>query len=126
LINNDINGKTLKKKPYLKNKDFLRELMISKERGELTANAVVMIMKISTKASEKLKYKREDDRKDCIATGIQKCLMYWKNFNPEKSTNAFAYFTQIIKNGFTESFNKLHPISEANLVSISDENIRVF
>jgi hypothetical protein len=126
LINKDLNGKTIKKKPYLKNKDLLRELMISKERGELTANAVVMIMKISTKASEKLKYKREDDRKDCIATGIQKCLMYWKNFNPEKSTNAFAYFTQIIKNGFTESFNKLHPISEANLVSISDENIRVF
>lgn len=126
MINKDLNGKTIKKKPYLKNKDLLRELMISKERGELTANAVVMIMKISTKASEKLKYKREDDRKDCIATGIQKCLMYWKNFNPEKSTNAFAYFTQIIKNGFTESFNKLHPISEANLVSISDENIRVF
>ena len=52
--------------------------------------------------------------------------MYWKNFNPEKSTNAFAYFTQIVKNGFTESFNKLHPISEANTVSLSDENIRVF
>ena len=122
----NLNGKTVKKKPYLKNKDFLQELMISKERGELTANAVVMIMKISNKASEKLKYKREDDRKDCIATGIQKCLMYWKNFNPEKSTNAFAYFTQIVKNGFTESFNKLHPISEANTVSLSDENIRVF
>jgi len=122
----NLNGKIVKKKPYLKNKDFLQELMISKERGELTANAVVMIMKISNKASEKLKYKREDDRKDCIATGIQKCLMYWKNFNPEKSTNAFAYFTQIIKNGFTESFNKLHPISEANTVSLSDENIRVF
>lgn len=125
-MNENLNGKTLKKKPYLKNKDLLREIIISKERGELTANAVVMIMKISTKASEKLKYKREDDRKDCIATGVQKCLMYWKNFNPEKSTNAFAYFTQIIKNGFTESFNRLHPISEANLVSISDENIRVF
>ena len=122
----NLNGKTVKKKPYLKNKDFLQELMISKERGELTANAVVMIMKISNKASEKLKYKREDDRKDCIPTGIQKCLMYWKNFNPEKSTNAFAYFTQIVKNAFTESFNKLHPISEANTVSLSDENIRVF
>ena len=25
-----------------------------------------------------------------------------------------------------ESFNKLHPISDANVVSISNENIRVF
>lgn len=126
MSNKKLNGKRVKKKPYLKNKDFLRELMISKERGELTANAVVMIMKISNKACGRLTYKHEEDRQDSIATGIQKCLMYWKNFNPEKSKNAFAYFTQICKNGFTESFNKLHPISESNVVSISNENIRVF
>ena len=33
---------------------------------------------------------------DMISDGIENCLQYVNNFNPEKSTNPFAYFTQII------------------------------
>lgn len=117
------NGK--KKRHFVKNKDLYREIIISKEDGKLTANAVTMIIKMSNEAVKVLKYKNSDDRDDCVSTAIHKCLLYWKNFNPEKSRNAFAYFTQIIKNGFSESFNKLHPVSSANVVSISDESIRL-
>ena len=35
-------------------------------------------------------------REDMICDGIENCLQYIDNFNPEKSTNPFAYFTQII------------------------------
>ena len=31
-----------------------------------------------------------------ISDGIENCLQYVENFNPEKSKNPFAYFTQII------------------------------
>jgi hypothetical protein len=31
-----------------------------------------------------------------ISDGIENCLMYFKNFDPEKSKNPFAYFTQIV------------------------------
>ena len=35
-----------------------------------------------------------------ISDGIQNCLQYAHNFNPEKSQNPFAYFTQIIYYAF--------------------------
>ena len=35
-------------------------------------------------------------RDEMISDGIENCLMYFDNFNPEKSKNPFAYFTQII------------------------------
>jgi hypothetical protein len=31
-----------------------------------------------------------------ISDGIENCLMYFRNFDPAKSKNPFAYFTQII------------------------------
>ena len=39
-------------------------------------------------------------REDMICDGIENCLQYIDNFNPEKSTNPFAYFTQIIYYAF--------------------------
>ena len=35
-------------------------------------------------------------REDMISDGIENCVQYIDRFNPEKSTNPFAYFTQII------------------------------
>ena len=35
-----------------------------------------------------------------VSDGIENCLQYVKNFNPEKSSNPFAYFTQIIYYAF--------------------------
>ena len=37
---------------------------------------------------------------------IQFLLMYSKSFNPEKSNNAFAYCTQIVKNAFIQVIKK--------------------
>ena len=41
-----------------------------------------------------------------ISDGIENCLQYVKNFNPEKSTNPFAYFTQIIYYAFLRRIAK--------------------
>ena len=35
-------------------------------------------------------------RQEMISDGIENCLQYIHNFNPEKSNNPFAYFTQIV------------------------------
>lgn len=35
-------------------------------------------------------------RDEMVADGIENCLMYFENFNPEKTKNPFAYFTQIL------------------------------
>ena len=106
---------------YLDPTEFLNEIVKSKEKDELTLEAVNMIVKIANESSKKLKYKDDDDRKDCIAFGIEAALKYWRSFNPEKSKNAFAYFTQVIKHGFANGFNRLHPIKATNRISIRED-----
>ena len=45
-------------------------------------------------------------RDDMISDGIENCLQYMDNFNPDKSTNPFAYFTQIIYYAFIRRIQK--------------------
>ena len=41
-----------------------------------------------------------------VSDGIENCVMYASNFNPEKSSNPFAYFTQIIYYAFLRRIEK--------------------
>ena len=43
---------------------------------------------------------------EMICDGIENCLMYLDNFNPDKSDNPFAYFTQIIYFAFIRRIQK--------------------
>jgi len=45
-------------------------------------------------------------RDDMISDGIENCLQYMDNFDPEKSKNPFAYFTQIIYYAFIRRIQK--------------------
>ena len=45
-------------------------------------------------------------RDDMISDGIENCLQYMDNFDPEKSNNPFAYFTQIIYYAFIRRIQK--------------------
>ena len=41
-----------------------------------------------------------------VGDGIENCLMYAHNFDPEKSKNPFSYFTQIIYYAFLRRIEK--------------------
>ena len=45
-------------------------------------------------------------REDMISDGIENCVQYIHNFDPEKSKNPFAYFTQIIHYAFLRRIQK--------------------
>jgi DNA-directed RNA polymerase specialized sigma24 family protein len=45
-------------------------------------------------------------RDDMISDGIENCLQYLDNFDPAKSNNPFAYFTQIIYYAFIRRIQK--------------------
>ena len=111
---------------YINNKDLFKEIMISKEQGQLTPTAVKMLQLLVKKSITVLRYKDIEDKEDCMAGGMEDLLRYWDRFNPEKSTNAFAYFTQICKRGITKSFKKItHPTkSTTDMISLS--NIKGF
>ena len=109
---------------YLKNKDLRDELILCKEKDELSLKALNMMLLMVANMSTKFSYRFHEDREDCKQFAIIDCFMYWRNYDAEKNANAFSYFTQIIKNGFAKGWQKLNgkcPISKK--VSISNNNI---
>ena len=57
-------------------------------------------LKIATHLSYKPNFVNYMFKEDMISDGIENCVQYIHNFNPEKSQNPFAYFTQIIHYAF--------------------------
>ena len=76
--------------------------------GELSPKAIEYFMLLANRAIQKLTFSNPLDREDCIQSALLDLLRYWKNFNEEKSNNAFAYFTQIAKNGYAKEYKKIY------------------
>ena len=100
-----------KKIHYVDNKKFLEELKKWKdkcqeaeeagdERPQITNYIGECFLKIANGLSYKPNFINYTYRDEMISDGIENCLQYVKNFNPEKSQNPFAYFTQIIYYAF--------------------------
>jgi hypothetical protein len=94
---------------YIKPKEFYEEICVSLQQKKLTPKAEGMLILIAERANQKLKYKNPQDREDCIGFALLDLFKYWDRFNPEKTTNAFSFYTQIAKNGYAKGWNKLHP-----------------
>jgi len=110
--------KKAKQKPhYVDNKKFL-EAMIehrdkcerAKEKGkkkpEVTNYIGECFLKIANHLSYRPNFINYTFRDDMISDGIENCLQYMDNFNPDKSKNPFAYFTQIIYYAFIRRIQK--------------------
>jgi len=63
-------------------------------------------LKIATHLSYKPNFVNYMFREDMISDGIENCVQYIHNFDPEKSTNPFSYFTQIIHYAFIRRISK--------------------
>ena len=63
-------------------------------------------MKIATHLSYKPNFVNYMFREDMISDGIENCVQYIHNFDPAKSKNPFAYFTQIIHYAFLRRIQK--------------------
>jgi len=66
----------------------------------------VCFLKIATHLSYKPNFVNYMFREDMISDGIENCVQYIHNFDPEKSKNPFAYFTQIIHYAFLRRIQK--------------------
>jgi len=95
-------------KIYLKNKDLLNEIVESKKNARLTPKAQEMFMLLANKTIQKMRYYNPEDKKDCMQTGLLDMFANWKNFDVNKSTNAFAYFTEIFKRGLAREYNNIY------------------
>jgi len=107
-----------KQKPhYVDNKKFLqamteyRALRIKaeeegKKRPQVTNYIGECYLKIANHLSYRPNFINYTYRDDMISDGIENCLQYMDNFDPEKSKNPFAYFTQIIYYAFIRRIQK--------------------
>lgn len=64
------------------------------------------IYKIATRLAVKPNFASYTYKDEMIADGIEICIRYIHNFDPEKSSNPFAYFTQIIYFAFLQRIQK--------------------
>lgn len=62
-------------------------------------------LKISEGMSRNVKFFRYPFKEDAVGDGILNCIRYWRNFDPEKTRNAFSYFSQYIFNAFVKKIN---------------------
>lgn len=100
---------------YCKNKDLLAEVIKSKQEGrtkQLDSYFILMTKHIATK----FQFNCEDDRKDSIQDALIALITRWHNFDETRYTNAFAYYTEIIKRSYVMSYKKRN----LNHISIND------
>ena len=102
---------------YVNNKEFLAaiidykdEIIIAEKRGlpkpVIPRYIGECFLKIATHLSYRPNFINYTYREEMISDGIENCLQYATNFNPEKSNNPFAYFTQIIYYAFLRRIAK--------------------
>jgi len=104
-------------KHYVDNKKFLQAMIEyrqavreAEECGDTKPKIPDYIGSCLLLIAQRLSYKPNfinyTYRDDMISDGIENCLLYIDNFNPEKSQNPFAYFTQIIYYAYLRRIQK--------------------
>ena len=85
---------------YINNQDLLLQVIMFKEKGVASEELGKMLLDIANHYCTKGNFSGYTWKKDMVGDAVLTCLKYLRSFNPEKSSNAFAYVTQICKNSF--------------------------
>ncbi len=106
-----------KKQHYVNNEKFLevmgeyREKFLQAKDDDIEPPIIPdyageCFLKIAERLSHRPNFINYAFREEMVSDGIENCVMYASNFNPEKSANPFAYFTQIIYYAFLRRIEK--------------------
>ena len=106
-----------KSEHYVNNKELLEALIVYREKVAIAKEKELpkpritnylgsCFLKIATHLSYKPNFVNYMFRDDMISDGIENCVQYIHNFDPAKSRNPFAYFTQIIHYAFLRRIQK--------------------
>ena len=117
MITTNVMTKRKRSDHYVNNKDFLAALIKYREDVEIASlqdkpKPVIpryigeCFLKIANHLSFKPNFVNYMFKEDMISDGIENCVQYIHNFDPEKSQNPFAYFTQIIHYAFLRRIQK--------------------
>ena len=124
-----------KSKPehYVNNKEFLAAMVeykkscrrakrLKQNKPPVTDYIGSCFLKIANHLSYRPNFINYTYRDDMISDGIENCLQYLDNFDPVKSNNPFAYFTQIIYYAFIRRIQKEKKQTTIKQKMIADGN----
>lgn len=94
-----------KKVNYLNNKDLLAEVILSKKNGQMTNKLALMLQMLCARYGKRGNFSGYTYNDDMQAYAMLMLVKTWNSFNPKKSKNPFAFFTQCIKNSFIQYLN---------------------
>lgn len=105
------------KEHYVDNKKFYVEMIRYRnqydhaiengtEKPKMSDYAGLAIYKIANRLANSPNFRNYTYRDEMIEDGIENAIAYAHNFNPEKYTNPFAYFTQIVYYAFLRRIAK--------------------
>ena len=117
MITTAVMTKRKRSQHYVNNKEFLAALIKYREdieiaqiqgkpKPRITNYLGECFLKIATHLSFKPNFVNYMFKDDMICDGIENCVQYIHNFDPNKSQNPFAYFTQIIHYAFLRRIQK--------------------
>ena len=109
--------KKIKKPHYVDNKKFYQAIVEYRESCSIAEAKGIeaprlsnyigdCIQKIAVKLSHKPCFINYSFKEEMIDDGIENCIMYFKDFDINKTKNPFAYFTQIIYYAFLRRIAK--------------------
>ena len=107
----------MSKKHYVNNEKFLEQMKEFRikvkhakennlQRPRVPEYIGECIFKIASHLARKPNFANYTFKDDMISDGVENCLLYIDNFDPDKSSNPFAYFTQIIYYAFLRRIQK--------------------
>jgi hypothetical protein len=110
-------GKKRESTHYIDNERFLKELVIHKKavkkaKGEgikppgVTDYIGQCFLDIANNLAKKPNFANYTYKDEMVSDSVENCIMYATNFDPKKSRNPFAFFTQIIYYAFLRRIQK--------------------
>ena len=90
------------------NTELSYEIIVCKGTGKLSKRAESLFITLASNAQIKFTYYNEQDKDDCLQDALYRMLTKWQSYNPEKTPNAFAYFTEMFKRASGEGLDKLY------------------
>ena len=90
--------------------DYKKARLEAKEKGKkeppIPEYVGECLLQIANRLSYKPNFANYMFREEMVGDGIENCINYLNNFNPDKSNNPFAYFTQIIYYAFLRRIDR--------------------
>lgn len=95
-----------KKTNYLNNKDLLADTVESLEKGQMSDKLALKLKTLVERYAKKANFANYTYNDDMQGYALMMLVRTWTSFDPAKSSNAFAFFTQCVKNSFIQYLNQ--------------------